>query len=84
MRHLPILLFISIGCGGGTAQRPSSDLPQVSADRLQEHIRYLASDRLAGRMRHHATRMRGSRKPYARSTARFTTTTVKTPTRIAP
>jgi Peptidase family M28 len=48
MRYLPILLFICIGCGG-TAERSSSGVPQVSADRLEEHIRYLASDRLAGR-----------------------------------
>jgi hypothetical protein len=38
-----------LACGGGTDEPPGSDLPEVSAARLEEHIRYLASDRLAGR-----------------------------------
>jgi Zn-dependent M28 family amino/carboxypeptidase len=48
-RSLPVLLLMSIACGGGADEHPSSDLPEVSAARLEEHIRYLASDRLAGR-----------------------------------
>jgi Zn-dependent M28 family amino/carboxypeptidase len=38
-----------LACGDRSDAPPSSDLPQVSAARLEEHIRYLASDRLAGR-----------------------------------
>jgi hypothetical protein len=34
---------------GDTGTHSSEDVPQVSAARLEEHIRYLASDRLAGR-----------------------------------
>ena len=48
-RRLPVLLFMSLACGGGTDEHPSGDLPEVSAARLKEHISYLASDRLAGR-----------------------------------
>ena len=46
-RQLLLLLF-ALGCRGTDA--PSGKAaPQVSAARLEEHIRYLASDRLAGR-----------------------------------
>ena len=48
-RRLPVLLLMSLACGGGTDEHPSGDLPEVSAARLREHISYLASDRLAGR-----------------------------------
>ncbi len=48
-RRLAVLLLMSLACGGGTDEDPSGDLPEVSAARLEEHIRYLASDRLAGR-----------------------------------
>jgi hypothetical protein len=48
LRRLPVLLLIGFGCTG-TDQRSSSDIPEVSAARLEEHIRYLASDRLTGR-----------------------------------
>jgi hypothetical protein len=47
-RGLLLLLLLTLGCRGTDA--PSSKAaPQVSAARLEEHIRYLASDRLAGR-----------------------------------
>jgi hypothetical protein len=42
-----LLAFVS-ACGGGE-EREAGDLPEVSPDRLEEHIRYLASDRLRGR-----------------------------------
>ena len=48
-RRLPILLLVCLACGGETDERRTSDLPEVSAVRLKEHILYLASDRLAGR-----------------------------------
>jgi Zn-dependent M28 family amino/carboxypeptidase len=46
--RLFLLLLIASGCGdpGG---RVSEDVSQVSPARLEEHIRFLASDRLAGR-----------------------------------
>jgi hypothetical protein len=47
-RRLLLLLLFGAACRGADA--PSSrNAPQVSAARLEEHIRYLASDRLAGR-----------------------------------
>jgi hypothetical protein len=46
--RLLLLLLLAPACTGGDA--PSrGDLPEVSPARLGEHIRYLASDRLAGR-----------------------------------
>jgi hypothetical protein len=42
-----LLAFVS-ACGGGD-EREAGDLPEVSPARLEEHIRYLASDRLRGR-----------------------------------
>ena len=46
--RLPLLLLFALGCRGTDA--PTGEAaPQVSAARLEEHIRYLASDRLAGR-----------------------------------
>jgi hypothetical protein len=48
-RRIPVLLLMSLACGGGPDEHPSTNLPEVSAARLEEHIRYLASDRLAGR-----------------------------------
>ena len=48
-RRLAVLLLMSLACGGGTDEDPSGDLPKVSPARLEEHIRYLASDRLLGR-----------------------------------
>ena len=48
LRRLLALVLIAPGCGD-TDAHVSEDLPQVSAARLEEHIRYLASDRLAGR-----------------------------------
>ena len=42
------LLALGSACAGGD-ERDSTDLPQVSSARLEEHIRYLASDRLQGR-----------------------------------
>ena len=48
-RPLASLLLLSIACGGNADEQPGGDLPEVSASRLEEHIRYLASDRLAGR-----------------------------------
>jgi hypothetical protein len=43
-----VVPLIAIGCGG-TGERSSREVTEVSAARLEEHIRYLASDRLAGR-----------------------------------
>jgi hypothetical protein len=43
-----IMLLITPGCSD-TDAISSRDVPQVSPARLEEHIRYLASDRLAGR-----------------------------------
>lgn len=46
----PLLLLIPVGLGcRGADQRAASSLPEVSPARLEEHIRYLASDRLGGR-----------------------------------
>jgi len=42
------LLLLAPGCSD-TSGRVSEDAPQVSPARLEEHIRYLADDRLAGR-----------------------------------
>ncbi len=47
-RRLLFLVLIGSGCSG-TDKRTSSDSPEVSPARLEEHIRYLASDRLTGR-----------------------------------
>jgi hypothetical protein len=47
-RRLLILLLTAPGCSD-TNGRVSEDVPAVSPARLEEHIRYLASDRLAGR-----------------------------------
>jgi hypothetical protein len=47
-RRLLVLLLLAPGCRGADA-RSGGDVPQVSSARLEEHIRYLASDRLAGR-----------------------------------
>jgi Peptidase family M28 len=47
-RRLLVLLLMAPACGD-TDTHSSGDVPQVSAARLEEHIRYLASDRLAGR-----------------------------------
>jgi hypothetical protein len=47
-RRLLLLLAIGLGCRG-TDQRSARALPEVSPARLEEHIRYLASDRLEGR-----------------------------------
>lgn len=44
---LAILLFASACRGTHAGSR--GDVPEVSTARLEEHIRYLASDRLAGR-----------------------------------
>jgi Peptidase family M28/PA domain len=41
-------MLMGLGCRGGD-ERSSRALPQVSPARLGEHIRYLASDQLAGR-----------------------------------
>ena len=46
--RLSILLLVAVACRDSDTSS-SGDLPQVSAARLEEHIRYLASDRLAGR-----------------------------------
>jgi Zn-dependent M28 family amino/carboxypeptidase len=43
-----VVPLIAIGCGG-TGEGSSREVTEVSAARLEEHIRYLASDRLAGR-----------------------------------
>ena len=49
MSHrLTLLLLLAPGCRGPDAPAGAA-LPQVSAARLEEHIRYLASDRLTGR-----------------------------------
>jgi hypothetical protein len=42
------VLALGSACAGGD-ERDSADLPQISPARLEEHIRYLASDRLQGR-----------------------------------
>jgi hypothetical protein len=47
-RRLLVLLLLAPGCRGADA-RSGGEVPQVSSARLEEHIRYLASDRLAGR-----------------------------------
>ena len=51
-RNLPHLfaavLAFGAACAGGDG-RDSTSLPEVSPARLEEHIRYLASDRLQGR-----------------------------------
>jgi hypothetical protein len=47
-RRSLLLLLVAAGCRNTDA--PSrGDAPQVSSERLEQHIRYLASDRLAGR-----------------------------------
>jgi Zn-dependent M28 family amino/carboxypeptidase len=43
-----VVPLIALGCGG-TDGRASREVPEVGRTRLEEHIRYLASDRLAGR-----------------------------------
>jgi Zn-dependent M28 family amino/carboxypeptidase len=48
LRCLPVLLLITTGCSDTDAVS-SGEPYQVSPARLEEHIRYLASDRLAGR-----------------------------------
>jgi Zn-dependent M28 family amino/carboxypeptidase len=47
-RHLLVLLLVVPACSDADTHS-NGDVPQVSAARLEEHIRYLASDRLAGR-----------------------------------
>ena len=47
-RRLLVLLLLVPGCRD-TDARSGREVPQVSSARLEEHIRYLASDRLAGR-----------------------------------
>ena len=47
-RPLLVLLLFASACRG-TDAGTGGDVPQVSSARLEEHIRYLASDRLAGR-----------------------------------
>ena len=47
-RSLLLLLLLAPGCRGTDAPAGAA-VPQVSAARLEEHIRYLASDRLTGR-----------------------------------
>ena len=47
-RRFLLLLLFAPGCRNTDAPA-SGDAPQVSAARIEEHIRYLASDRLAGR-----------------------------------
>ena len=47
-RRLLLLLLFAPACRGAYA-RGSGDIPQVSPARLEEHVRYLASDRLTGR-----------------------------------
>lgn len=52
LRNLPpflaAVLAFGSACAGGE-ERDSADLPEVSPARLEEHIRYLAGDRLQGR-----------------------------------
>jgi hypothetical protein len=48
LRPFLALLLVAPGCSD-TDAHVSEDVPQVSPARLEEHIRYLASDRLAGR-----------------------------------
>jgi hypothetical protein len=43
-----VVLAFGSACSGGD-ERDSADLPKVSPAQLEEHIRYLASDRLLGR-----------------------------------
>jgi hypothetical protein len=45
---LAFLLLMGLACGRGD-EHTAGDLPEVSAARLEDHIGYLASDRLAGR-----------------------------------
>ena len=50
--RLPLILptlVLGLACTGSGDERSQADLPEVSAARLEEHINYLASDRLAGR-----------------------------------
>ena len=47
-RRLLVFLLLASACRGTDASS-REDMPQVSSARLEEHIRYLASDRLAGR-----------------------------------
>jgi hypothetical protein len=63
LRRLLALLLIAPGCSDTDAP-VSEDVPQVSPARLEEHIRYLASDRLAGR---------GTGTPGYDSAARYVT-----------
>ena len=46
--NLLCLLLAALGCSGAD-DRAGSVVPEVSPARLEEHIRYLASDRLGGR-----------------------------------
>jgi len=48
LRRLLALTLIGVGCRG-TDERSSRAVPEVSPARLEEHIRYLASDQLGGR-----------------------------------
>ena len=48
LRRLLLLVLIGSGCSR-TDKRSNSVAPEVSPARLEEHVRYLASDRLAGR-----------------------------------
>jgi hypothetical protein len=51
-RHLPRFLAALLAFGSACSdndEHDSTDLPQVSPARLEEHIRYLASDELRGR-----------------------------------
>ena len=45
---LATILVVASGCARGNERAPA-DVPQVSASRLEEHIHFLASDRLEGR-----------------------------------
>lgn len=49
LRPLAILLSLTLACGDDSDERSDGDVPEVRAARLEEHIRFLASDRLAGR-----------------------------------